>query len=427
MRNAVCVAALMALSAMASGVVGCGNETGSSGGAGGTTSAGGRIDTGGSSATGGSSSVGGVSSGGGPPASGASSTGGTSSGGANTGGKATGGTATGGTSSGGASTGGKATGGTTTGGASSGGASTGGKATGGTATGGKATGGTGGACSSASANYDQTVLCDRPVAFWGVNKTSGGETDLTGNGNTGTYVGGTPPLVSMPNGDQAADFNGSSQYLTIPPSASFSIPTTGNLTWEAWMRPDVLQFPHDDGVSGYVDWMGKCEQYGPTCEWEARMYSTNTQESPNRPNRISAYVFNPSAGLGSAADWQPIAGLIQANRWYHVVGEYTTLSQPADCSNAASYPGSINVWVNGVAWNHSSHGQTGCMSQYSVVPRANNSAVNIATMAGDSWFAGAIGKVAIYNYLLTQAQITSHYQKMTGQQPTGSCANTCAF
>jgi hypothetical protein len=276
--------------------------------------------------------------------------------------------------------------------------------------------------------YDQVVLCDHPVAYWAINQSlSGSEPDLSGNNNTGTYKSGTPSTVSMPNGDRAGDFDGASQYLTIPSNASMSIPTTGNLTWEGWIRPDVLQFPHDDGSSGYVDWMGKCEQYGPTCEWEARMYDTNTTESPNRPDRISAYVFNPGAGLGSAADWQPAAGLIQAGQWYHVVGEYTTLSQPSDCVNAASYPGSINIWVNGVQWNHSFHGQTGCMSQYNVVPIANNSALNIGTMAMDCWFQGAIGKVAIYNFLLSQTQISNHYQVMTGKLPAGSCVDTCSF
>jgi hypothetical protein len=288
------------------------------------------------------------------------------------------------------------------------------------------TGGSSASCGSTN-NYDQTILCDHPVAYFAMNRASGNEPDLTSNGHTGTYQGGTVPLVALPNADQASDFNGSSQYVAVASSAAFSIPTTGNLTWEAWIRPDVLQFPHDDGTSGYVDWMGKCQDYGPTCEWESRMYSTNTNESPNRPNRISAYVFNPTAGLGSAADWQPVAGLIQAGTWYHVVGEYTTLSQPSDCSNAATYPGSINIWVNGVQWNHGSHGQTGCMSQYNVVPKANNSAVNIGTMATDSWFAGAIGKVAIYDYLLTATQVTNHYQVMTGKLPTGSCANTCNF
>jgi hypothetical protein len=51
-------------------------------------------------------------------------------------------------------------------------------------------------------------------------------------------------------------------------------------------------------------------------------------------------------------------------------------------------------------------------------------------MATDTWFEGAIGKVAIYNYLLNQTQITNHYQTMTGQAPTGNCnqtGGTCTF
>jgi hypothetical protein len=250
-----------------------------------------------------------------------------------------------------------------------------------------------------------------------------GEADLSGNGSTGTYKGPTPNLVALPNGDQAANFNGSSNYLTVPSKAAFSIPTTGKLTWEAWIRPSTLQFPNDSG--GYVDWMGKCADYSPTCEWEARMYSTTN--SQNRCNRLSAYVFNPTAGLGSGADWQPACGLFQANAWLHVVGEYRADSQPSDCSNANTYPGAIDIWVNGVEWNHGSHGQTGCFSQYSVVPKANASPVNIGTMAQDAWFAGAIGKVAIYNFLLSQAQITNHYRVMTGKSPTGSCQDTCTF
>jgi len=289
--------------------------------------------------------------------------------------------------------------------------------------------GTGGARGDASAcgatgTYDQLILCDHPIGYWALGKGSGSEPDLSGNNNAGTYKGGNPTLSALPNGDPVAVFNGSSQYLTIPSKASYSIPTTHSLTWEGWIRPDVLQFPNDGG-SGYVDWMGKCQDYAPTCEWEARMYSTTNAES--RCNRLSAYVFNSSAGLGSAADWQPNCGLIQAGTWYHVVGEYTTLNQPSDCSNTSMYPGSINVWVNGVEWNHASHGQTGCMSQYNVVPQALSSPVNIGTMAMDGWFPGAIGKVAIYDYLLTAAQIAAHYQSMTSKQPTGSCANTCGF
>jgi concanavalin A-like lectin/glucanase superfamily protein len=279
-----------------------------------------------------------------------------------------------------------------------------------------------GACSAQSA-YDQVVLTDGPVGFWDISAAGTDEPDLTGNGNDGTYINGLPRIVVMPNGDVAADFNGSNQYLNVPsdPGGAFSIPTTGTLTWEAWIRPDVLDFPNEN--KGYVSYLGKCDSYNPTCEWEARMYGLST----DRPNRLSAYAFNPSAGLGSGAFWQPVSNLFQPSEWLHVVGEYTILSQPDVCQNASMYPGSIDIWVNGVEWNQSTHGQTGCMSQYNVIPQANTSALNIGTMARDSWFQGAIAKVAIYNYPLTQDQITAHYTAMTGLTPTGSCGSTCTF
>jgi hypothetical protein len=283
--------------------------------------------------------------------------------------------------------------------------------------------GVGGTAPTASA-YDQAVLADRPLSFYSMSATGSSEPDLVG-GRAGTYKNGTPAGATLPNGERAADFNGQSQYLTIPSSSAFSIPTTGNFSWEAWIRPDVLEFPHSSQPDGYVEWMGKCDSYSPTCEWAARMYKTTTAEG--RCNRLSAYVFNNGAGLGSGADFQPTCGLIKANAWLHVVGEYTTKTQPSDCQKASSFPGSIEIWVNGVKWNHASHGQTGCMSQYDIKPKASTSAVNIGTVAEDSWFKGAVGKVAFYGSLLSQAQISNHYSKMTGKQPTGSCGNTCSF
>ncbi len=41
------------------------------------------------------------------------------------------------------------------------------------------------------------------------------------------------------------------------------------------------------------------------------------------------------------------------------------------------------------------------MSQYSVVPKANDRPLNIGTMAMSSRFQGAVAKIAIYDYLLT--------------------------
>ena len=266
--------------------------------------------------------------------------------------------------------------------------------------------------------YDTAVLADHPVAFWA---SGSGTSDLTGHGHTATAVGGAGATALLPNGESARTYDGAGQYLTVPSSPAFSIPTTRALTWEAWIRPAVMQFAHSTG--GYVDFMGKCASYSPSCEWEARMY--NAVNSQNRSSRISAYAFNPTAGLGSAADWQPVSGLLTAGRWIHVVGEYQTSTTPSPCS--ASYPGTINIWVDGIKQDFASHAPTGCMSQYSVIPRAGTSPLAIGTMARDSWFQGAIGKVAIYPGLLSQSRISAHFTAMTGLAPAGSCASTCTL
>ena len=274
------------------------------------------------------------------------------------------------------------------------------------------------------ASYDQTILSDHPAAFWDLNARSNTEPDLTGKGNTGTYQGGSPAVAAMPNGDQAAVFNGSNQYLTVPSKPSLSIPTTGSLTWEMWINPTVLQFPNSSS-DGFVAVMGKCANYSPTCEWESRLY--NTTNPQDRCNRLSAYAYNSTAGLGSGAFWQPVCGLLEPGQWLHVVAEYTILRQPSGCPSAPAYPGSIDIWVNGVKWDQSVHSPTGCMSQYSVMPQANNSPLNIGTMARDTWFNGAIAKVAIYNYELSPTQIANHYLAMTGWMPSGKCSDTCTI
>lgn len=266
--------------------------------------------------------------------------------------------------------------------------------------------------------YDATVLADSPVAYWPLNATG---QDLSGRGHTGKFVNGQPGATTLPNGDAAVAFDGQSQYLTVPTGSDLSIPSSGTLTWEGWIRPDTLQFPRSTG--GYVDWMGKCQGYAPNCEWEARMY--NQVNSQNRESRLSAYAFNTTAGLGSGADWQPATATVVAGRWLHVVGVYQVATTPAECSSA--YPGTIEIWVNAVKWNTSYHRPTGCMSQYSITPTARTSPVNIGTMSFDSYFQGAIGKVAIYSTALTQQQITAHYTAMTGLNPAGACLNVCTI
>jgi hypothetical protein len=271
-----------------------------------------------------------------------------------------------------------------------------------------------------ASGYDSAILADHPVAFWDMSG-SGTEPDMSGGGHIGSYLGGAPTSATLPNGDLAADFNGSSEYMEVPSSPAFSIPTTRDLTFEGWIRPDVLQWsPLSDPLdSGYVNWLGKCSNYAPSCEWEARMYSSGNAQG--RCDRISAYALNLDPTYGAGADWQPNCNLLQAGQWLYVVGECQTLTTPTACNS--QYPGTINIWVNGIEW--SADYPYGCMSAYAITPQAADSTLRIGAVQLNRFFPGAIGKVAIYDTLLTQAQITAHFAAMTGAQPSGDCGSTC--
>jgi len=137
--------------------------------------------------------------------------------------------------------------------------------------------------------------------------SSGSEPDLSGNDQNGTYypMGQEPETVALPNGDLAADFNA----VLIPPSSQRRCLVRnrhGQLTVEAWVRPDTLQFPAEEGT-GYVNFVGKSSYgAGNQEEYELRMYSQVNKEVPVRPNRVSAYAFNLSGGEGSGAYFQDL-------------------------------------------------------------------------------------------------------------------------
>jgi hypothetical protein len=52
------------------------------------------------------------------------------------------------------------------------------------------------------------------------------------------------------------------------------------------------------------------------------------------------------------------------------------------------------------------------MGQYDVDPQAGNAPLRIGTRDNDSYFEGAIGKVAVYDRLLSSAQIAATYSAM---------------
>jgi hypothetical protein len=112
-----------------------------------------------------------------------------------------------------------------------------------------------------ASSYDALILSHNPAMYLAMSSPgSGRESDLTGRGHLGTYhPAGSPPRTAvLPNGDPVANFNGTTQYLQVPDASDLSVTSRGRLTLEAWIRPDTLQFPSQEG-SGYVHFLGKGE------------------------------------------------------------------------------------------------------------------------------------------------------------------------
>ncbi len=235
--------------------------------------------------------------------------------------------------------------------------------------------------------YDVYILSFEPVLYIPFSEKRGACDHATRNHGIRE---GKFSTTSLPNGDVALVFNGSS--ITVADADYLSVPTAGALTVEAWIRPDTLQFDNEEG-SGYVHWLGK----GETREQEylARMCSQENRE--DRPNRISGYVFNRKGGIGVGSYFQ---GTIRKGEWIYYVFVVNTAPTEA-------YPmGYTKLFINGELQDIDS------LEQLSIVASNGSAPFRIGTTDYSSYFQGGIGKVAVYDYQLTEQQVSEHHDKM---------------
>jgi hypothetical protein len=242
----------------------------------------------------------------------------------------------------------------------------------------------------ALSNYDRTVLTYSPVAYWALDPSI--PYDYSGHNLTGVF-NNSPSATILPNGDTVSVFNGINQYFTIGENNYLEIIRTGILTIEAWMRPDTLQFDNWEGT-GYVYWMGK--GYNNEQSWAARMYNYNNTEG--RPNRISGYAFNLTGGLGAGSYFQDNV----------TIGEWILYTLTINTVNVSStFPtGYTKIFKNGIV-----RGQNSLIG-YNVIPQNGTAPMRIGTRQLQSFFKGAIGKVAVYGYELNSTQLQIHFNCM---------------
>jgi Concanavalin A-like lectin/glucanases superfamily len=254
----------------------------------------------------------------------------------------------------------------------------------------------------AGESYRARVLAKGPAGYWPFEGPPErvGATDASGHGHTGSFHGhisfGERGPVGRP--DAAIATNGEDAYVEVPDSVAFSQPTSGRgLTVEVWMRPDVLTFSGQT-AQHYVHWLGK-GQTG-AYEWGFRFYSN---DSPDRPNRISAYIWNPSVAAGSnegaGAYFQDV---LQAGRWIHVVATF-------DPGGASDPNAGVSIYKDGVFRAGPARSRGARYASYAIEPAHGSSPLRFGTRDLSSYFTGGLDEIAIYPRVLSAGEIADNF------------------
>jgi hypothetical protein len=216
--------------------------------------------------------------------------------------------------------------------------------------------------------YDTLLLDDTPVGFWpldvanGLNDLSGNNFHLTVGTSNGAQAG------TGPYGEDCYDFNGTSHYhKTANDAITTMLATDSTVTMEFWFRsesaatlrtPAALRGPTDGGVEMIVSLLN----------------------SPSNGNaRGWRYGNFRTTGTGALND----------SAWHHRV----------DRINGTAY----DIFVDGSLLQSGTTTVGGTAVVPFVVVGANYGA------SAQQWFDGQLAKVAVYDYSLSDTQITDHY------------------
>jgi hypothetical protein len=180
----------------------------------------------------------------------------------------------------------------------------------------------------------------------------------------------------------------------------FRVQSVG-MTVHAFMKPTALDF----NGGNFVHWLGKGED--PQMEWAFRFYPAS---DPERPSRISGYIWNPTAccgfpsNQGAGAYFQDPA--LAAGTWYQVVVIY-------DPGDALDTQAGVTIYQNGQCQS----GGTRCGGtpspgvlysnpSFVVHPRNGTSPLRIGTRDCASFFTGGLDEVAVFDRALTAAEVS---------------------
>ena len=217
--------------------------------------------------------------------------------------------------------------------------------------------------------YRQQVLADGAVGYWRLGELSGVvAADETGR-VAGSYVGGVTlaqPGALASDGNQAASFDGSNDYVLVPAASVLDLRV--GVTIEVWVKRrlsgtwQVIVGKPGDGQSRF-------ENY-------ALWLDTSNQ---------------PIAYFGNGVTFVSVAAPAIDTGWHHVVATY---------DNAAA-----RIYLDGVLK---------ATATSTVALTANAGALNIGRAASNTYFyGGLLDELAVYSSALTAQQVQAHYSAAT--------------
>lgn len=231
-------------------------------------------------------------------------------------------------------------------------------------------------CLGAGLSYRTEVMRDSPVAYWRLGESSGTTAANEMGSYPGTYVG-SPTLgaAGAVVGNNAATFNGTTQYATVAHESALSNNQSAGFSIECWVNPATIA--GNDTFS-----------------------STNPRFIVLKGNNVSVanyflrmlggkinFGFRNSANSGYVERITDSA-VVSTGSWQHIV--------------ATNNGSEIVLYLNGAAIASS---LLGSMSN----ALTNTETLNISTGVGLRLFQGSIDEIAIYNTALSAERIAAHY------------------
>ena len=244
-------------------------------------------------------------------------------------------------------------------------------------------------------DYATIVSADSPVGWWRLGEASGtNAVDSGSGGNDGTYTNtptlGVPGIVG---GNTAVQFDdASSEYVDLGEPAELKLAV---FSLECWFKRTGAGTTYTTGTGGIASALplvtkGKGEGDGSNVDANyALVLNTNGPDS----NTVIGADFEDMASGGT----HPYSGAvaIQNDTWYHAVVTYDGTDW--------------NVYLNGQLDMNSPQTESATPRSDSIQDNAIGTALN-STGTPSGYFEGVIDEVAIYDKVLTQAEVLEHYE-----------------